>query len=505
MRTISDFLARKGVASASFPSSASAKILPGGAEERSELTFADIGARVGEDNEKLRNLLIDTDRRIGALDDLKEAFRNLVEPIGSSLRALEQEKTENFGLRNALTELRSSHESLRSEYGLLEKRAAELETAGEDLRRELALVQQTARGLEADKAELASESVAARVEIANLESQLAQEAANGRAVGEANQILVDHAGSADKRIVELQAETAQTRENLLLLENDRRSLQTALDQTLAENSRLSRRLTESENALTAARARLEQMDISLAATENERATLATARDEANERHQSESRALNLRLEALRSRAATAEKLLSEVRQSLVARTEEIRGLERKAVDATIARNGTEKVVERPTAARDALDGKAREVEQSRASLQERCNGLAETLKARESALAHAEQKIKMLSDRTAEIEVDAGAYRAKAERRIEELNANLQRERIELSVAQGALEATRRDYARLQRDMLAGRSAPVTGPTLEVVSDSSKEPQRTKNGKGAGGRNAGEAGSAGGGAEPTSA
>ena len=140
MRTISDFLARKGVASASFPSPASAKILPGGAEERSEPTFADIGARIGEDNEKLRNLLIDTDRRMGALDDLKEAFRNLVEPIGSSLRALEEEKTENFGLRNALTELRSSHESLRSEYGLLEKRAAELETAGEDLRRELALL-----------------------------------------------------------------------------------------------------------------------------------------------------------------------------------------------------------------------------------------------------------------------------------------------------------------------------------------------------------------------------
>src|SRR5262245_61991205 len=213
MRTISDFLARKGVASASFPSAASAKILPSGAEERSEPTFADIGARVGEDNETLRNLLIDTDRRIGALDDLKEAFRNLVEPIGSSLRALEQEKTENFGLRNALTELRATHESLHSERGLLEKRAAELETAGEDLRRELALTQQTARGLDGDKAELASEIVAARAEIANLESQLAQEAANGRALGEANQILVDHAGSADKRIVELQAETAQTREN----------------------------------------------------------------------------------------------------------------------------------------------------------------------------------------------------------------------------------------------------------------------------------------------------
>src|SRR6516225_3863288 len=286
MRTITHFLARKGGAStsAAFAVPTPAKPGPPAAEEPSEPTLADIGARVGEENEALRNLLIDTDRRIGALD----AFRNLVEPIGSALQALEQ-------------------------------RAAELESVGEELGRELTLAQQAARGLEGDKTELTSEIVAVRAEIANLESQLAQETANGRALSEANQILVDHANSADKRIVELQSEGALMREKLLLLENDKRSLQTALDQTLAETSRLSRRLTESENALTAARARLEQMDISLAAAENERVTLATARDEANERHQSEAYAMNLRLEALRSRAANAEKLLAEVRQTLAAR------------------------------------------------------------------------------------------------------------------------------------------------------------------------------------------
>jgi len=323
MRTITHFLARKGVASTSAAFAVPTPVKPGSptAEEPSEPTLADIGARVGEENETLRNLLIDTDRRIGALDDLKDAFRNLVEPIGSALQALEHEKSDNVGLRNALAELRAGHESVRSEFSALEKRAAELESAGEELRRELTLAQQAVRGLEGDKTELTSEIVAVRAEIANIESQLAQETANGRALSEANQILVDHANSADKRIVELQSEGALTREKLLLLENDKRSLQTALDQTLAETSRLSRRLTESENALTAARARLEQMDISLAAAENERVTLATARDEANERHQSEAYAMNLRLEALRSRAATAEKLLAEVRQTLAARTD----------------------------------------------------------------------------------------------------------------------------------------------------------------------------------------
>ena len=98
MRTISDFLGRKGVASTSvaYAVPASARSGSRGAEEVRETTLADIGTRVGEDNETLRNLLIDTDRRIGALDDLKAAFRSLVEPIGAALQALEQEKTENF-------------------------------------------------------------------------------------------------------------------------------------------------------------------------------------------------------------------------------------------------------------------------------------------------------------------------------------------------------------------------------------------------------------------------
>ena len=216
--------------------------------------------------------------------------------------------------------------------------------------------------------------------------------------------------------------------------------------------------------------------------------------------------MNLQLEALSSRAATGEKLLSQARQMLDTRTEVVRSLERKVVEATIARNATEEVVERLTAGRDALDGKTRELEQERASLMERCNRLTETLNARETSLTHAGEKIKSLTDRIAEIEVNAGAYRAKTDQRIDELNASLQRERVELAVAQGALETARRDYARLQRDMLAGREAPRrkrSAPLEEV----SKEPSKSRNGSGDGhGRapKAVEAEPEGGAAEPSS-
>lgn len=341
MRTISDFFMRRGVvvASAALPVPASlAQHGTNGNAGHDEPTFAALGARLGESNEALRNLLIDTGRQITALDDVKDAFRELVGPIGAALHALEQEKADNAGLRNALAELRADHEAMRAEFHAAEKRAAELARDNQSLCQALELAQQAAGSLEHDRDELTGEIAAARAEVGNLRNQLAQETASARGLRKANDILVDHANGADKRIVELQADGALMREKLSLIETDKRSLQAALNQTLAESVRLSRSQTESGSALAAARTRLEQMQRSLASSESERAALCAARDEANERHQSEAYALNLQLEAMRSRAATAEKLLSEVRQNLVARTEEVRVAERKVVDASIARN-----------------------------------------------------------------------------------------------------------------------------------------------------------------------
>jgi chromosome segregation ATPase len=76
-----------------------------------------------------------------------------------------------------------------------------------------------------------------------------------------------------------------------------------------------------------------------------------------------------------------------------------------------------------------LDAKTMELELERTTLMERSNSLAESLQARERALGEADQKIRSLSDHIREIELEVAAYRGQAERRIEELNASLERER----------------------------------------------------------------------------
>ena len=279
--------------------------------------------------------------------------------------------------------------------------------------------------------------------------------------------MQDQFDAAEKRIVQLEGELAAAREKLTLLDDEKRSLQIAIDQALNETARLTRRLTESENTLTATRAQLGKVESSFAEAYAERGRLGAALDEAKEQHLAERNSLNMRLDALQSRAATSERLLSEARQNLIVRTEEVRAFDRKSVEATIARNNAEKRLAQIEAQHEARERQIRDHEQARTALAERNNALTKTLKVRETGLARAEEKIAALTERNGHLEADIQISRTNIEKRVEDLNSALQRERMERAVVEGALEAARRDNSRLQSEVAALRSTLRRGAPLD--------------------------------------
>jgi chromosome segregation ATPase len=242
------------------------------------------------------------------------------------------------------------------------------------------------------------------------------------------------------------------RQKIALSDDERRSLQNALDQTLSDVSRLSRQLIDSNNSLATAQTRLAQLETSYAEAEAERLRLVAALDEANERHRAESSAQTMRLDALQSRAGTAEKLLVEARNNLSARADEIRSFERKMTDVTIARNAAEKKLAQIEGAQQSQERQIKDLEQARTALLERNTALGKNMRTRETELARAEEKIQSSNDLIARLEADIQTNRSRMERRVEELNALLEHERMDRAVAEGALEATRKDNARLQRE-----------------------------------------------------
>jgi crescentin len=175
----------------------------------------------------------------------------------------------------------------------------------------------------------------------------------------------------------------------------------------------------------------------------------------------------MRLDALQSRAATAERLLAEARQNLVARTEEVRAFDRKSVEATIGRNNAEKRLAQIEASHEARDRQVRDLETTRIALTERNSATAKTLKTRETALARAEEKIAALTERNGHLEADIQVSRTNIEKRVDDLGSALQRERMERAVIEGALEAARKDNSRLQSEVVTLRSALRRGVAIE--------------------------------------
>ena len=430
-------------------------------------SISDAGSRMGEENEVLRSLLSDTGRKIDELEDLKQTFNKLVAPFNATLRALEQEKSLTLSLSGRLDEARAAYETLRAEFYGIEKKATTVEAEADRLREELELSREATRTLESTRRELSDEIGARNARITDLEHQLAQESMQSRTLSETSRGLDEQLDSSEKRIVELEGELAAAREKLALLEDDTNSLQIAVDSGLAEIARLTRRQTESDNALTSTRAQLNKVETSFAEAHAERGRLSGALDEAKEQYQTERTAMTMRLDALASRAATAERLLSEARQSLIARTEEVRAFDRKAVEATIARNNAEKRLSQIEATHETRERQIKDLEQARDTLSERSSMLSKSLKTRETALTRAEDKIASLTERNAHLEADVQISRTNIEKRVEDLNGSLQRERMEHAVVEGALEATRKDNARLQSEIAALRAVLRRGTPFE--------------------------------------
>ena len=129
----------------------------------------------------------------------------------------------------------------------------------------------------------------------------------------------------------------------------------------------------------------------------------------------------------------------------------------------------------------------REFEHERALLLERSDTQAGTLKAREAEVAQAEQNIKAaLTERLAEIEVEAAAYRVKAEGRNGELKDGLDRERMDSDSIRAAVHAKTKEIEQ-ERASLMARSAELA-ETLIGRWEHTSSPQwdRPKDGSGIG-------------------
>jgi chromosome segregation ATPase len=424
--------------------------------------FSPIATQLGRENEVVRNLLLDAEHKIGELEIIKRSIGSLVDPVSKTLRAYEEAKSEKLSLQGTLNTTRLAYNKLREEFDAAEKKAKGLEADGIRLRDVVALAQQSVAALERTKAEQIVELTARRTHIAELQRHAQQQGSDLELAREENRKLGERAATADRRMVQLEGQVQAAQQKAMQAEQERAAGKASLDKALAELAQIARRLSETDKTLAATQNRLKVVEANLAETQAERARLSNILDEANHRHLDEMNLQNSRFEALQARSNLTEHLLEEARQTLIARADEIRAFERRVMNASTVHDVAGEKFSLVEAALAEHEFKVKDLEAARATLTEQNRMLTHALSAQESACNDAQGKIQEQNDLVQLLEQQLKAVRDAHEMQMEQLNAQLQREQLERSMAEGALESGRKDIARLMRELAALQYRPVT-------------------------------------------
>jgi len=457
MSMFSNFIGRKTPADEAAPTTTApaANVI-----EIDQELFFPIATQLGEDNEMVRNLLIDTEHRLSELDTIKRSIGKLVDPVSKTLRAYEETKNQKIGLQTQLNNTRTAYNKQREALEAAELRVTTLETERTQLRELLAIAQQRVAALEGASAEQTQELNARRAQIVDLQRLLQQLTCDLQAARDDNLRLSERVATVDKRLVQLEAETNAAQQKLQLAEQEKSAVSSSLNKALADIAELSRKLLDSDKALTSTSKRLSQIETAFGEIQTERAKLAAALDETTEKYHGDTLAQTARFEALAARATHAEQLLGETRQALAARADEIATYDRRVAEATMARGAAEArfaEIERGLIDRDA---RIKELDQSRSVLAGQSEALVKSLDARDLAVKSLQHRLQAQDELVKLLEHQLRATRQTNEVRIEELDAELQRERLERTMAEGALEAGRKDIARLLRELSASQYQP---------------------------------------------
>ena len=454
MTKFASLLGRKPTLVAATPESPAAAAAPDrNVLELDQELFFPIASQLGEENEVVRNLLIDAEHKITELDSIKTSLGRLVDPITKTLRAFEEAKNEKLSLQSVLNNTRIAYSKLREDLTSAERKAATLDSECIRLREVITVAQQTVTALEAAKSEQSAELTARRGQITELQRIVQQQSTDLQSTREESQRNAERAATADRKVAQLEAAVAAASQKFQLAEQERATVQGLLDKALNDLAQLSRRLLDSDKALAATQIRLQKVETALAETQSERTRLTTALEEVSETLRKETIAHSARFEALQARAQLSDKLLEESRQTLAARAGEISAFDRRLSEATLTRGAIETKFGQVETALAERDVQIKELEEARATLAERNAELIRAVGTRESAYNRAQEKIQAQDDLIQLMDGQIRAARETTELQIEELKAQLQREQLDRSMAEGALEAGRKDIARLLREL----------------------------------------------------
>jgi crescentin len=391
---------------------------------------------------------------IGRLEDLKtlqDDFSAVLEPLVAISDELPRATMRLAEVEALFAKEQQNAVSARREVGELTIKTAAL---ANDLAAMTAEVGRLESGIHSRDIELEHLRVTGRdkaLAADNFERQLAAEAEQTKALASENKALRLEAQAVDQALSRSEHDLAEARERLAIVDQDNRRLQLLCEEQEA-------RLADTAARYDALRDEAENERERLLALEAELASEIAARQKNAAQHEAEIGAsrterasLTMKLEAATNRTSVTEQLLAQLRGQLREKDEALRVAERTAKEAAIERATSDRRVDAMQADLTRQTERLLEAQRLRSELDNRCDMLTKALAAKDVAIDQATSRAAMLSDR-----IDQLSRRREAE--IHELEAvnrrlveDLQSERSERALAQGALDIARESRVTLQK------------------------------------------------------
>jgi crescentin len=165
--------------------------------------------------------------------------------------------------------------------------------------------------------------------------------------------------------------------------------------------------------------------------------------------------LQAQVQTLSARVAAMDRMLAHSRAQLLEREDALKAAERAIKETGLERSKIERQLATAQEEMNRLLAQLDESSTSRAELSQRCDILVRTVAAKDAALDNANGKVASLSDRLDQLTKRFEQERAALETQSRRLVDELQYEKAERSLAQGALEIARESRLRLQKQHAA--------------------------------------------------
>jgi crescentin len=432
---------------------------------------------VGQQSEQIRERITNLSLRLDDLKSLADDFGQIIEPVTdmigqhahSQSKLLEVEALlvrERESLAATRAELNELHMTSARSFGELAAVTSELKSLKDEIReRDAQLTQMRLRSDDQDAA------------IDSLERQIVSETERARLLTDENQALRIDVDSLEQLRARNEGELADAREQIVIANNENARLQQLAESLSQRMSALKSQILELEPQIQAGRQEINILQTKLSTEQLARQKAEVTREAERSAQDAEISSLSMKIEGLNAHMATTEKILSNLRDQLRDKTEALRSTEKALKDALTERAVSERRLESAAEANARQQAQMGEIQRMNGDLKDRCEMLAKALSAKESLLESNARKVTNLTSRidqmNARFEQERAGYEAANRRLIEEL----QSEKAERSLAQGALDIARNSrsklltqYTALKRQQALSSAQPLElGPDDEIV------------------------------------